>query len=600
MNGTLCVRGIRTRFGQAAASLGQLGRSPSPVPLLCTSLSLLRLHRLVMAQRVAVVGGGLSGLTFAWALQRVVPKTVAITLVEASSRTGGWLFSHRSDDGFLFEKGCRGLRGGKPVGDGAVVISTMHELGMHEDSEFGQAVGNHGLARQRFIKHGGSLHAMPMSPAGLLSWPPLPSPLRMAFSEPFRPAPVDNEDETVRDFISRRLGEEAADNLVDAMAAGVWAGRIDELSAAAVFPDLVALEAEGGSLTGGFAKRALARFGVGSSSARWQPPLTLWFQQGKDVAVAEAEASFRASPELQSSPLVGATSVSTTMGTEGFVRRLRAELERCENVTLLDKSAVVRVTPPDAKTSAARLSLAATPAAAASGNPLSDIGSEWRPDGREIEADLVVSAQPSPALASALEASGGWAGSEVVSLLRSIPRSSVGVVCTGWKTPAVREVAGRRGFGFLSPTREDASVLGTVWDSCVFPHQAVEGRYLSEDRASVMMGGRRNPDVASWSPQQLRDEAMRSLEADTGVPSSVAPDEVNTWVAAEAIPQYTVGHLDRMAALQQGLSQTAPWMRILGNSYYGVGAAACLVNARGAAKQVADQLLVDEAAAARS
>lgn len=65
---------------------------------------------------IAILGGGISGLSTAWYLSKAAPATVSITLIEAANRTGGWLHSDRvqdprHDDGsILLERGPRSLR----------------------------------------------------------------------------------------------------------------------------------------------------------------------------------------------------------------------------------------------------------------------------------------------------------------------------------------------------------------------------------------------------------------------------------------------------------------------------------------------------------
>jgi oxygen-dependent protoporphyrinogen oxidase len=108
----------------------------------------------------------------------------------------------------------------------------------------------------RYVDYGGALHAVPMSPAGLFTTGLLsPAGKLRLLLEPFvrarRGAAEGTEDESLRDFVARRLGTEAADRLVEPFVGGIFAGSAARLSAANAFPALVAWEREHGSLAAG-------------------------------------------------------------------------------------------------------------------------------------------------------------------------------------------------------------------------------------------------------------------------------------------------------------------------------------------------------------
>ena len=69
-----------------------------------------------VTSRVAVLGGGISGLSAAYFLAKKHADPSKITLVEASARVGGWMHSVRSDSGAIFEQGPRSLRTAGPAG----------------------------------------------------------------------------------------------------------------------------------------------------------------------------------------------------------------------------------------------------------------------------------------------------------------------------------------------------------------------------------------------------------------------------------------------------------------------------------------------------
>jgi oxygen-dependent protoporphyrinogen oxidase len=61
-------------------------------------------------RRVCILGGGLTGLTIAYNLRKLARDTLHVTIIEQSPRLGGWIETKRTEEGFLFEKGPRGLR----------------------------------------------------------------------------------------------------------------------------------------------------------------------------------------------------------------------------------------------------------------------------------------------------------------------------------------------------------------------------------------------------------------------------------------------------------------------------------------------------------
>ena len=116
--------------------------------------------------RVAVLGGGISGLVAAWRLSaRLDPRQIVV--LEASDRLGGWIDTTRPDDGAVFEHGPRGIRlagrGGK------VALCLVEELGL-ANSLLPVARAN-AAARTRLIYANGGIHRLPSSIGGALKTP---------------------------------------------------------------------------------------------------------------------------------------------------------------------------------------------------------------------------------------------------------------------------------------------------------------------------------------------------------------------------------------------------------------------------------------------
>lgn len=190
--------------------------------------------------RVAVVGGGLSGLTLAHALmRRATPGSpIQVSVFERDPRAGGLLHTERAGD-FLCEHGPNGFLDRAPA-----TMTLVEALGL--TSRLQQS---HDHARRRFIYRGGRLRAVPGGPLGLLTSGvlSLPGALRLA-SEPLVRRPAAPVDESIHAFAARRFGDEAASVLADAMVSGIFGGDARQLSMRACFPAVARMEAEHGSV----------------------------------------------------------------------------------------------------------------------------------------------------------------------------------------------------------------------------------------------------------------------------------------------------------------------------------------------------------------
>lgn len=192
-----------------------------------------------MIHDTIVIGGGISGLAAARALQR---GGANVLVLEASDRVGGNLRTERTSEGLLLESGPNTLN----VADDAL-LRHLDEEGLSE-----RVVAPAGAARKRYVVFRGRPTALPLSPPALLTSPLLSvgAKIRMA-GEVFRPAGEDPE-ESVMDFAARRLGREAAERILDPFVSGIYAGDPTKLSVRAAFPRLWEAEQLGGSLTRGF------------------------------------------------------------------------------------------------------------------------------------------------------------------------------------------------------------------------------------------------------------------------------------------------------------------------------------------------------------
>lgn len=186
--------------------------------------------------RIAIVGGGIAGLSIAWAIRRQDPAAEVVVL-ERTAHTGGNI---RTDvvDGYTCERGPDGFLDNSPP-----TLALVRELGLEDE-----LLPSSDSARRRFIFRNGRLHEVPTSPTAFLKTRLLSTRGKLRLlCEPFgrRPPPGD---ESIHDFAARRIGAEAASIMVGSMVSGIFAGDARMLSLRACFPKMWELEREHGSL----------------------------------------------------------------------------------------------------------------------------------------------------------------------------------------------------------------------------------------------------------------------------------------------------------------------------------------------------------------
>jgi len=138
------------------------------------------------------------------------------------------------------------------------------------------------------------------------------------------------------------------------------------------------------------------------------------------------------------------------------------------------------------------------------------------------------------------------------------------------------------GFGFLVPRGEDDALLGTLYCHDIFPGQAPAGWLFLR----AMVGGARSPDAVGLDDDGLLDRVRTSLARVFGSD----PDPERVWIVRweQGISQYTVGHLDRVAAAESAAAGAG--IELAGSPYRGVSVNDCIKQARAAATRVAERL----------
>ena len=486
--------------------------------------------------RIAVVGGGMAGLGAARVLEdaRAADPAIDWHLYEDEPRFGGKVHTVRRD-GFVVEGGP----------DSAIIekhwpITMARRLGIGDRFED----SNEGI-RKSFVFARGRLHELPegiilmvptrMVPFALSSLVSWPGKVRMGMDLVLprggaaRDAGGDG-DESLGDFVRRRLGREALARIAEPIVAGIHAGDPERMSVRATFPMFLDMEQTHRSLILAMLKRRKAR--------------------QKAAAVAKSLSGF-AGPGAPAGPH------SYFYSFKGGLQELSdAIVASLPPERLHGGSAVRTMAPCGAGCGAYALQLA---------------------DGSRAVVDAVVLATPA------------WASGDLLRAIAPLPAadlSSIEYVSTATASLAFRrDQVGHdlTGFGFVVPRAENRPVMATTWSSSKFPGRAPEGHVLLRSFL-----GRAGIEAAA----QLDDDEMtRVVRAELREVMGIAaePELVEIFRWPRGMPQYRVGHVDLVDRIEAGVGQV-PGIELAGGAYHGIGIGDCLREGAAAAERALEHV----------
>ncbi len=493
--------------------------------------------------QVAVVGGGISGLALGFHLQR---RGIDVQVFESHARAGGNIRSERRS-GYLCEWGPNGWLDNEPA-----TARLIEALGIEP-----QVVQASSVASRRWIVRAGALRALPQRPAQFLTSDALsPRGRARVLLEWAQPPRREDADESVFDFAARRIGREAAEVLVDAMVTGIYAGDSQKLSLECAFPRMREMERRHGGLFRAMqAQRRELRAQRNRNATTGGHP--------EAASPRATDGPRQVGPRAAGGPIgPGGTLTSFVDGMETIVYALVQALgPRLHLGTPV--AAIAPIANP-------------TPASAASG-ATSLVEARWRltlPSGGTFDAADVVIASPAWNATSLLRPF----DAELASVVASIPSAPVAVVCLGFRAENLQHL--HRGYGFLVPGREKLPILGTLFDSWVFPSRAPEGKVLLR----TMIGGARDPGAVEETDTQLTQRALGTLRQLLGLRGD--PEVLGVIRHPRGIPQYPVGHARTLARIDAAL-QRHRGIQLSGNSYRGIAMNACIKESEAIAARLA-------------
>jgi len=483
---------------------------------------------------VAVIGGGIAGLAAAWELvtgDGSGPDAPEVHVYEAGDRVGGKL---RSEEfaGRRVDVAADAFLARRPE-----ATDLCAELGLEGQLVPVGSVGASIWARDRLRMMPGGLNLgvptrwWPLFRSGILT--PKES-VRVArdLVAPHLRTGMAFGDRSVGDIVGGRLGRPVVDRLVDPLVGGIHAGGVDDLSAAATFPVLLAASQQPGSLMRRLGQ-AMRRRGDTPASAAGGPsaPPAFLTLSGTTASLADLTAAALEERGVTVHTGVGVAAI-------GRARRRGKQARRA--------------------------------------------GGRWQlmlgGDEPAVTVDAVIVAVPAPEASVLLAAHAPVAAG----MLSAIQYASVGVVTLS--VPEGSIPGPLRGTGFLVPRTSvlegrPSLVTGVTYLDQKWPHLARPGDHLI--RASVgRFGDARHTDLDD-------DELVASVLGELAVLLDLHVRPTHTLVTRwdDAFPQYEVGHLIRVGRIDKAMAELGT-VAVAGAALRGVGIPACIASGRAAGRRI--------------
>ncbi|MEZ6058482.1 MAG: protoporphyrinogen oxidase [Planctomycetaceae bacterium] len=493
--------------------------------------------------RVAIVGGGITGLAAAHRLlelQAVTGRKVEIVLIEPAQRLGG-VFGTEFVDGYQLETGADMFITDKPWG-----VDLVRRLGLED-----RLVVPEPRFRKSMILRNGRPVETPeafnlMVPGKL--WPIIKTPLLSPWGklrlmlEPFIPcgsATTLAQDESLADFVRRRLGREAMERIVQPLVGGIYTADPEKLSLDATLPRFRAMEREFGSLYRGMRAQQKRKKTVGGES-------TPAGQGRGDVAVSGARyglfVSFQNGMSELTDRLVERVSAGAAVWQGRGVARVEREGTRYRLWLTSSNGVIDPTVQKDAK--------------------VGESSREAITEASEL-FDAVVVAVPSHRAATMFEV----AFPELAGELQKIEYASSAVVVTAHRDDQIEHPLDC--YGLVVPQIERRRILAVSVLTKKFPQRGPAGRTVLR----TFIGGALQPELMDLSDDELRRVVREELASIFGVHGE--PELCRVVRYSQGMPQYHVGHqvlvrrIESLVAKERGI-----W--VCGKAYRGVGIPDCI------------------------
>jgi protoporphyrinogen/coproporphyrinogen III oxidase len=459
-----------------------------------------------MTKKTAIIGGGISALACAVDLKE---KGVDFTLFEKEQAVGGKLCTEKIG-GFTVEGGPDSYLPEKYWS-----VQLIKKVGLA-----GEMLCSNDEHKGTFIFSRGRLHPlpegvmlmvptmiMPLARSRLISWS---GKLQMGM-ELFVPPRCDLKDESLAEFVTRRLGRECLEKIAEPLVAGIHTSNPDNMSVLATFPRFVEMERKSGSLIRGM----LAAMKNRPPQNPAGPPMT-YFMSLKEGMQELVPGCVR---------YVGAERIRTGTAVLSVAKREAGYRLTFDDGTTADFAAVVLATP------------------------------------SFITKEIVGAMDP-----------------ELSSRLSDIAWSSSATVSLAFrKTDLGKDLPG---FGFIVPRVENRRINACTWSSIKWAHRAPDDTLLIRS----FVGGGHHEELVSLGDGELVTIVLEELRDIIGLRAQPVFSKVYRWF--QGMPKYTVGHLERIAAIDEKRKEHRG-LFLIGSSYRGIGIGDCVKSGFDAAAAIA-------------
>jgi oxygen-dependent protoporphyrinogen oxidase len=457
---------------------------------------------------------------------------VELTLIEKDERLGGNIRTEKTD-GFLIEGGPDCFLSEKPW-----AMALCKRLGL-EDRLLATNEG-----QKTFVLSKGRLHELPEGVILMVPTKVLPlitsrlitlrGKIRMALElfVPKRREEGDEGDESLGDFVRRRLGTEVLEKIAEPLVAGVHAGDPETMSVRSSFPRFVQLEEDYGSLIRGM----LAR-----------------------MAQMKKEREVRKKTTRGGRMKLKGVGPKVTMfmtlkgGLTELVDALTIRIKEMEVASLLTGKNVT-------------------------GLVKREDGYEVLTEGEpSVHADCVVVATPSYVASDLLKG----IDNEFSSRLLSIPYVSTATVSIAYKKADITHPLD--GFGFVVPKTENRRIMAATWSSIKWSYRAPADMVLIR----CFVGGAKQSELVSLNDEEMTEMVKEELRDIMGIDAEPVIVRIYRW--NDAMPQYTIGHEERIKDIEE-ITSRHPGLYLTGSAYRGIGISDTVREAESTAKKVLEFL----------
>jgi len=517
-----------------------------------------------------VVGGGISGCTLAHNIDYQSSGEVSVLLTEARDYIGGNVKSHRTDDGFLWEEGPNSFATQPSI------VRISNELGIDDLLVFADE------SLPPWVNHNGKLHPLPKGQGGkgpkgqlelvfgpngvlkfalfgeLLSWPGKIRAGIGAFLGHF-PAP-EGKEETIREWVTRILGEEVFLRCIDPFVSGVYAGNPETLSMSAALSKINRIENYSYDISwnkyGAIFYGGLARQVELTKERKADPPKPEWveFEYGNPGSYKEGLSTLPKAIEKRLGDKV----------------KKEWKLMTIENAPENEKGykyVATYETPDGVQKIMAKTIVSTIPAHALKDSVLENVMPEAKTLFNTIRSNIQRKGVYHPPVAAVTVA---------------YPKSSFKDV----ELPnGFGNLQNLPGFGSLNPRTEGVRTLGTLWSSSLFPGRCPEDYNLLLN----YIGGSRDVGIAELTEEEIIGEVDKGCRQVLLKSDAPAPKVIGLKVWPTAIPQYELGHLTLMENLNE-LEKKTDGLWVCGNYRSGVAFPDCVTFGYDHAKVVIDYL----------